>query len=89
MKDSNRKGETIKPFNEQESWDLLVRLMGDAWTKAEQSGQLRPADYKAAKEWLGKLGGLRKFFVVGEIMPSSNRWPSSFNTTSCQCYHKP
>ena len=73
MKDSNRKGETIKPFNEKESWDLLVRLIGDTWTQAERSGQLKEADYQAARQWLEKLGGLRKFLVVGSMMANSNR----------------
>lgn len=60
MKDINRKGETIKPFNERESWDMLVRLIGDKWTEASNSGQLKPSDIQAAKDWVEKLGGLRK-----------------------------
>jgi len=63
MKDINRKGETIKPFDETESWDLLIRLMGNMWTDAEKSGQLSQDDYRAAREWLKRLGGLRKFAI--------------------------
>jgi hypothetical protein len=88
MKDSNRKGETIKLFNDKESWDLLVRLMGDAWTQAERSGQLKDADYQAARDWLEKLGGLRKFLVMGCRMTISNRLPSSFDSTSGEPDHK-
>jgi hypothetical protein len=61
MKDVNRKGETVKPFNEHESWDLLVLLLGDIWNDAEKSGQLTPADMQAAKSWVKKLEGLRKY----------------------------
>jgi hypothetical protein len=61
MKDINRKGETIKPFNDRESWDLLIQLIGDKWTEAANSGQLKPSDIQAAKDWIEKLGGLRKY----------------------------
>lgn len=67
MKDANRKGETIKTFNENESWDLLVQLMGNEWIEAEKSGQVSPDDHQAAKEWLKKLGGLRKFVIVHSL----------------------
>jgi len=89
MKDSNRKGETIKPFGEKESWDLLVRLMGDAWTRAERLGQIKDADYQAAREWLDKLGGLRKLLTVGGMIASSNRWPSPFDTASGESDNEP
>lgn len=60
MKDINRKGETIRPFDEQESWDLLLRLLGDKWVEASNSGLLKHADIVAAKAWMKRLGGLRK-----------------------------
>jgi hypothetical protein len=73
MKDINRKGETIKPFNDDESWDLLIRLIGNKWAEAEKSGRLTSADYQAARDWLKKLGGLRKFCVLRSTIPNSNR----------------
>lgn len=64
MKDINRKGETVKPFNEQESYDLLIRLLGDKWTNAKKSGQLKEADIEATRDWAKKLEGLRMYTLV-------------------------
>jgi hypothetical protein len=55
MKDINSNSEKIKPFNKQESWDLLVRLMGDIWTEATKSRQLKEADLQAARDWVDML----------------------------------
>jgi hypothetical protein len=88
MKDKNRKGETVKPFNEQESWDLLVKLLGDKWTEAEKSGQLKPADKLATREWVRKLEGLRESLFAGVTELTSNIILSSFNIDSGQANYK-
>lgn len=54
IKDNQRRGDTVKPFNEQQSFDLLILLLGEQW----QNRLLRPAEITAAKTLLRKLGGL-------------------------------
>lgn len=62
LKDINRKGETVQMFSPNESWDLLLRLLGDDWVTAHQNKTIKQADELAAKAWLKLLGGLRKLF---------------------------
>ena len=57
-KDSKRQGETIKPFDKTQSWDLLLQLLGDDWKKLDREGRLLPNEVAAAKGMLEKLGGL-------------------------------
>jgi hypothetical protein len=57
-KDLQRKGETIKPFDPAQSWDLLLQLLGDDWKKMEREGHIPPSEVSAAKSMLDKLGGL-------------------------------
>lgn len=57
-KDLQRKGETIKPFDPAQSWDLLLQLLGDDWMKMEREGHIPPSEVSVAKSMLGKLGGL-------------------------------
>jgi hypothetical protein len=57
-KDLQRKGETIKPFDPTQSWDLLLQLLGDDWKKMEREGRIPPSEVSAAKNMLGRLGGL-------------------------------
>jgi hypothetical protein len=53
-----RKGETIKPFDPAQSWDLLLQLLGDDWKRMEREGHIPPSEVTAAKSMLEKLGGL-------------------------------
>jgi hypothetical protein len=87
MKDVNRKGESIKPLNEQESLDLLVRLIGDKWTEAAKSGQLKEADLQAARDWVDKLGGLRKYFWQHVCLILTSHFRLS-NKDSCEFDHE-
>ena len=57
-KDSNRKGDTIKPFDLQKSWDLLLNFLGDEWKRLEREGGLYRSEVAAAKHILEKLEGL-------------------------------
>jgi len=57
-KDLQRKGETIKPFDPAQSWDLLLQLLGDDWKNMEREGRIPPSEVSAAKNMLSKLGGL-------------------------------
>lgn len=57
-KDLQRKGETIRPFDPAQSWDLLLQLLGDDWKKLEREGRIPPSEILAAKNMLEKLGGL-------------------------------
>ena len=58
MKDSQRRGETVKPFNEQQSWALLMQLLGEDWKALDKEGRIRVSEEQAAKQFLSKLGGL-------------------------------
>ena len=57
-KDLQRKGETIKPFDPAQSWDLLLQLLGDDWKKMDREGLIPESEVSAAKNMLGSLGGL-------------------------------
>lgn len=57
-KDLQRKGETVKPFDPAQSWDLLLQLLGDDWKKLERKGRIPPSEVSAAKNMLDRLGGL-------------------------------
>jgi|ERR1700733_3376929 hypothetical protein len=57
-KDLQRRGETIKPFDREQSWDLLLQLLGDDWKKMEREGQIPLSEVSAAKNMLERLGGL-------------------------------
>lgn len=57
-KDLERKGATIKPFDPEQSWDLLIQLLGDEWRKMDQENRIEPSEVASAKALLGKLGGL-------------------------------
>jgi hypothetical protein len=72
MKDNKRKGTTVKPFNDRESWDFLVHLMGDKWSEALRAGRIRPPDVAAAKSWAEALGGLRMRSIICNIYSNSD-----------------
>lgn len=57
-KDNNRNGDTIKPFDEPQSLDLLMILLGPNWESLYKHGQLRESEINAAKTLLQKIGGL-------------------------------
>ena len=58
MKDDKRKGETVKPFNPEQAWDLLIRLVGPEWVSNQYRGTIPEDEVKAGKTLLEKLGGL-------------------------------
>jgi hypothetical protein len=58
MKDMRRKGQTVKVFDEQESWDLLLQLMGKEWSDKFRDGRLKETENDAAKAWIKDLKGL-------------------------------
>lgn len=58
MKDSQRKGDTIKPLNEQQSFDLFMLFLGEHWQNLYERGLLRQSEINAAKTLLKKLSGL-------------------------------
>ncbi|KAG0647439.1 hypothetical protein D0Z07_6667 [Hyphodiscus hymeniophilus] len=57
-KDLSRKGQTIRPFDPKQSWDLLLQLLGDDWKKLDQEGHIPQTEITAAKNLLGRLEGL-------------------------------
>ena len=58
MKDSQRRGDTVKPFNEKQSYELLMQLLGEQWQSLDRRGLLRGSEIAAAKTLLDKIGGL-------------------------------
>ena len=57
-KDETRRGDTVKQFNDKQSWELLLELLGDDWKKAERDGTLPQSEITAAKKMLEQLEGL-------------------------------
>jgi hypothetical protein len=58
MKDSKRKGDTIRPLDDQHSFDLLMLLLGEHWQDLYKQGLLPQSEINAAKTLLKKIGGL-------------------------------
>jgi hypothetical protein len=58
VKDGQRKGNTIKPLNEQQSLDVLMLLLGEHWQNPYKQGLLHHSEINAAKTLLKKIGGL-------------------------------
>jgi hypothetical protein len=56
-RDAVRNGDTIKPFDRQESWKYLLRLLGDDWQKMDQEGKIPASEIAAGKKLLEKLEG--------------------------------
>lgn len=48
----------MKPFDSAQSWDLLIRLLGDEWKALDQEGKIPASEILAARKMLGKLEGL-------------------------------
>jgi hypothetical protein len=57
-KDGLRRGDTIKPFDLKQSWDLFLEYLGDDWKSRDRKGLIEPSEMAAAKGLLGKLEGL-------------------------------
>lgn len=58
MQHDDRKGDTVKPFNAEQSFDLLFQLLGDDWRDLQRRKLLAQSEVKAAKELLEQLQGL-------------------------------
>lgn len=58
MNDANRKGDTVKPFNEKQSWELLMKLLGPVWQDLDRKGLIKGTEERAAQELLKSLGGV-------------------------------
>ena len=58
MKDNHRKGDTVKPFNEPQSYEFLMLLLEEKWQNMHKRGLLRQSEVNAAKTLLKKTGGL-------------------------------
>jgi hypothetical protein len=53
-----RKGETIKPFDQKQSWELLLQLLGKDWKRLDSEGKIPASEVTAAKNLLERLEGL-------------------------------
>ena len=53
-----RKGDTVKPFDSKQSWELLLQLLGHDWQRADHEGKIPQSEISAAKSLLDMLEGL-------------------------------
>lgn len=58
MQHDDRKGDTVKPFDSEQSFDLLFQLLGDDWRDLQKRKLLPASEVKAATEFLRQLQGL-------------------------------
>lgn len=58
MNDYERKGVTIKPFNQDQSYDLLCQFLGYEYQDQRHGQLVRQSEVKAANDFLAKLEGL-------------------------------
>jgi hypothetical protein len=58
MKDNQRKGDTVKPFSDKQSWDLLMKLLGKDWQDLDRRGLIKVSEERAAKDLLRSIGGV-------------------------------
>jgi hypothetical protein len=58
MQHDDRKGDTVRPFDPEQSFDLLFQLLGNDWRDLQNRNRLPASEVKAATEFLGKLEGL-------------------------------
>ncbi len=57
-KDLRRRGQTVKAFTDDESWDLLLQLLGKEWRDKFNDGLVKETDTVAARAWIRELKGL-------------------------------
>lgn len=57
-RDMKRQGDTVKPFDAKQSWELLLELLGEDWKSLDRQGLITPSEVNAAKGLLSKLEGL-------------------------------
>ena len=58
MKDDKRKGDTLRPFDANQSFDLLLQFLGDDWHDLHQRQLLKMSEVSTAREFLKQLEGL-------------------------------
>lgn len=58
MNDNRRKGDTVKLFNERQSWDLLMKLLGSEWQDLDRKGLIKVSEEQAARGLLKSIGGV-------------------------------
>jgi hypothetical protein len=53
-----RRGDTVKPFDTKQSWELLLQLLGPEWQRLDREGKITQSELTAAKAMLAMLEGL-------------------------------
>ena len=56
--DAQRHADTIKPFNERQSWDLFMKFLGPTWQQKDKDGRMNGVEEKAARTLLKRFGGV-------------------------------
>jgi hypothetical protein len=81
MKDKQRMGDRVKPFNEQQRFDLLILLLWDKWQDRQKRGTLIQLEIVTAKILLKKIGRLALDIQQASI--SINNPESGGSTIAC------
>jgi len=68
MNDAKRKGDTIKPFDGQQSWNLLMKLLGPDWQDMDRQGVIKSSEDIAAKQFLKQLGGVSSLSLIQDLI---------------------
>lgn len=68
-----REGETIPVFDEDERWELLMKLLGDEWQHKHLGGHKGNIEREAARNLLRRLGGLALAIAQAAAMVKDNR----------------
>ncbi|PVH73594.1 hypothetical protein DL98DRAFT_594860 [Cadophora sp. DSE1049] len=58
IRDTNRQGQTVKPLDPKQSWDLLLDLLGDHWKALEIRREIPELEIAAVKSMIKQLEGL-------------------------------
>jgi hypothetical protein len=53
-----RRGDTVKPFDSKQSWELLLQLLGPDWQRQDREGKIPQSEIASAKSMLAMLEGL-------------------------------
>jgi hypothetical protein len=73
MQHDDWKGDIVKPFNSNQSSNLLFQLLGDDWHDLQMREVLPPSEVKAATEFLGQLQGLGSAIQQAAILIKNDK----------------
>ena len=57
----------MKPFNDTQGWELLVKLLGEDWAESNRNGKMKGLEEMAGKALVKSLGGVRESNVTSIV----------------------